>query len=109
MYHEKDIKGNRNEFIAGQAAEWLRVNINLNTINILAFHGLYCFVEYNHAYAHGYSHTQIYNDNVKYLVLIETLFKDRKIPIVAHIIDIQNNSDTINQSLIESLRNKIRI
>jgi hypothetical protein len=102
MYYEKDIKGDRNKFIARQAAEWLRVNCDLNTLDPPRFHGLYCFVEYNHVYAHGYSHTRIYNDKVKYLVLIEMLSNNRKNPFVAYIIDMQNNSELLLRESLSS-------
>ena len=68
MYYESDIKGDKKEFIAKKAIEWMRHNYMDESEKFRD--NSYCFVEFNHVYKNAYSHSQLCNDNTKYLVLI---------------------------------------
>lgn len=68
MYYESDITGDKITFIAQKAIEWMKVNY-MNESEKFRDNS-YCFVEFDHVYDDGYSHSQLCNLKTKYLVLV---------------------------------------
>jgi hypothetical protein len=106
MYYERDITGNKEEFIIQKACEWIAINsenVDIKNIKYKRLNNRYCIIEFNHVYNNAYNHSQIsdiQSNYTKYLLIAGMIhIKNGKIePQNCILINVEKNKDIfINQ------------
>lgn len=79
MYYEKDIKGDKDTWIAKHATEFIFHN---EFDDKWKLDNIFAWVEFSVVYAEGYSHSFINNaNNALYMVAVHKIFKDKAVEI----------------------------
>lgn len=78
MYYEKDIKGDKDTWIAQKATEF----IFYNEFDDKKLDNIFAWVEFGTVYSEGYSHTFINNaNNALYMVAVHRIFAHKAVEI----------------------------